>query len=71
VIALKTKFGIRLKELRLAAGLTQEEVAESTSLTIESISNMERGLYGPKFSNLEKIADAIGVEVKELFEFIE
>ncbi len=67
--ALKVQFGKRLKFLRKQSDLTQEQLAESTGLTIESISNIERGLFGPKFDNLEKIAAAIDVEVKELFEF--
>jgi transcriptional regulator with XRE-family HTH domain len=66
---LKTQFGRRLRILRKQADLTQEDLAESTGLTIESISNMERGIFGPKFDNLEKIAKIIGVEVKELFNF--
>ena len=66
---LKTQFGRRLRVLRKRADLTQEELAESTGLTIESISNIERGIFGPKFDNLEKIAKVIGVEVKELFDF--
>jgi len=66
---LKTKFGHRLRVLRKQAGLTQEQLAEDVGLTIESISNIERGLYGPTFNNLEKIADTINVEVKALFEF--
>ena len=67
--ALKVQFGKRLKFLRKQSNLTQEQLAESTGLTIESISNIKRGLFGPKFDNLEKIAAAIGVEVQELFEF--
>jgi len=67
--ALKVQFGKRLKFLRKRLDLTQEQLAESTGLTIESISNIDRGLFGPKFDNLEKIAAAIGVEVQELFEF--
>lgn len=66
---LKTQFGRRLRVLRKRADLTQEELAEATGLTIESISNIERGIFGPKFDNLEKIAKVIGVEVKELFDF--
>lgn len=66
---LKQNFGIRLHELRLAAEMTQEELADEIGVTVESISNMERGIYGPKFDNLEKIADVLGIPVKELFEF--
>ena len=66
---LKTQFGHRLRVLRKQSHLTQEDLAESTGLTIESISNIERGIFGPKFDNLEKIAKVINVEVKELFDF--
>ena len=69
VASLKKQFGQRLKTLRKQAGITQEQLAETTGLTIESISNIERGLHGPTFANLEKIAKAINVEVKALFNF--
>lgn len=66
---LKVQFGKRLQQLRTEVGMTQEQLADKTQLTVESISNMERGLYGPKFENLEKIAAVLKVQVKELFEF--
>ena len=66
---LKKNFGLKLQELRQQAGLTQEELAVQVGLSVESISNMERGVFGPKFDNLEKISYSLGVEVKELFDF--
>ncbi|VAX07880.1 hypothetical protein MNBD_GAMMA26-2356 [hydrothermal vent metagenome] len=66
---LKTQFGRKLRLLRMQVDLTQEQLAEQVGLTIESISNIERGIFGPKFDNLEKIANALNVEVKELFDF--
>lgn len=66
---LKTEFGRRLQTLRRNAGITQEQLADKTGLTMESISNIERGLFGPKFENLEKIATVLDVPVKELFDF--
>ena len=67
--SLKTQFGNKLKSLRMEKGLTQEQLADATELSIESISNMERGIFGPRFNNLEKIAAALNVEVVRLFEF--
>ena len=52
---LKAQFGKRLQQLRRRAGISQEKLADATGLTVESISNMERGVFGPKFDNLEKI----------------
>ncbi len=66
---LKVQFGTRLKLLRVERGITQEQLADATDLTIESISNMERGLFGPRFDNLEKIAAALELEVHQLFQF--
>lgn len=68
---LKILFGKRLQTLRKQAGMTQEQLAIQTGVTVESISNIERGLFGPRFENLEKIADVLGVEVKDLFDFDE
>ena len=67
--SLKTRFGNKLKSLRTQKRLTQEQLADATELSIESISNMERGIFGPRFNNLEKIAAALNVEVVRLFEF--
>jgi transcriptional regulator with XRE-family HTH domain len=67
--SLKTRFGNKLKSLRTQKGLIQEQLADATELSIESISNIERGIFGPRFNNLEKIAAALNVEVVRLFEF--
>ena len=67
--SLKRRFGSRLKSLRTGRGLTQEQLADATELSIESISNMERGIFGPRFDNLEKIASALNIEVRQLFDF--
>ena len=66
---LKKDFGKRLQALRLEAEMTQEELADDIGVTVESISNIERGVFGPKFDNLEKIAAVLKIEVKELFDF--
>lgn len=68
---LKKQFGKRLKIIRLAAKMTQEQLADSVGVTIESISNIERGIHGPSFDTLEKIADVLKVSVKNLFMFDE
>lgn len=69
--SLKIQFGKRLRTLRKRAGLTQDQLAESINVSVETVSNMERGIHGPKFDNLEKIANVMGLEVKTLFNFNE
>lgn len=66
---LKMAFGKRLRALRKQAGLSQEQLAEKIDMTIESVSNMERGIHGPKFETSEKIAKVLNIAVTELFTF--
>ncbi len=66
---LKKQFGERLQELRQRAGISQEQLADAIGVTVISVSNMERGIFGPRFDNLEKIARTLKVPVKTLFEF--
>ncbi len=64
-------FGKRIRFLRRRAGLTQERLAEAARLSPVSISNIERGLHAPSFRRLRDIADALHVDVHELFIFDE
>ncbi len=66
---LKAQFGKRLQQLRRQAGISQEGLADAIGVTVESVSNMERGIFGPRFDNLEKIARVLKVPVRALFEF--
>lgn len=69
MVQLKEDFGKRLQALRIESDITQEQLADDVGLTVESISNIERGIFGPKFENLEKIARSLNIPVKELFDF--
>jgi transcriptional regulator with XRE-family HTH domain/DNA-binding CsgD family transcriptional regulator len=56
-----TRFGERLRELRRAAGLTQEELAEATGLTARSIRDLEQGRRErPHRRTVELLASALG-----------
>ena len=53
-------FGEVLKHERLAAGLTQEELAERASLSARAISDLERGVkQTPRRQTMELLADAL------------
>lgn len=66
---LKKKFGKRVKELRKSRGLTQEKIAELINIEPPNISKMESGTHFPLPENIEKLAKALDVEVKDLFDF--
>jgi transcriptional regulator with XRE-family HTH domain len=54
--------------LRVAAGLSQEELAERSSLHRTYVSSVERGRRNISLANIYSIADALGVDVRKLFE---
>ncbi len=68
-LELKKQFGLRLLFLRKKAGLSQKELGEALGLSEGTMSKVERGVHGPKFDNLDVIAEVLGVEVWELFKF--
>jgi len=58
------KLGILLKEERLKAGITQEELAHKAHTTKSAISRLETQMTDMKLSTLERIAHALGKEVE-------
>lgn len=58
---------LRLKELRLAAGLTQADLAEKINVKQASISLWESGENVPTTDKLPALAEIFGVSISELF----
>ena len=54
-------FGENLKKARLAAGLTQTELAKRTGVTERSIYNYEKNSRAPKIDVAERFAQVLGV----------
>ena len=67
--AFKKQFGKRIKEIRKNKGLTQEQIAEKIGIEPPNVSKLESGMHFPLPENIEKIAKALNVDVKELFDF--
>lgn len=61
--------GQRIKELRKRNGMTQAGLAEQIGMETTNLCKLENGGQMPKEENIEKIARALKVNVKELFEF--
>jgi DNA-binding XRE family transcriptional regulator len=55
------RLGARLRELRLAAGLTQAELARRTGIHRPNIARVEAGRHTPSLETLARLANAIGV----------
>ena len=59
-------FGQRVRELRQAAGFSQEELAERCGLHRTYIGGIERGERNPSYANLLRVADALELRLSSL-----
>lgn len=60
------RFGDRLKEVRQAAGVSQERLAELAGLHRTYVSTVERGLRNISLLNIQKLAEALDVSLADL-----
>ncbi len=62
-------FGAKIKEYRIKRNLTQWELSGLVEVDQKHISRIECGKSFPSAKVLEKLAEALKVEPKDLFEF--
>ena len=58
-----------LKIRRKQAGISQEELARQTGISLTLIRDIERKAANPTLSSLAKIADAFDISIAELLDF--
>jgi predicted ATPase/transcriptional regulator with XRE-family HTH domain len=66
-------FGDLLRQFRVAAGLTQEELAARSTVSVRTISDLERGLRRrPQHETLRLLTDALGLgdDARQRFETV-
>ena len=61
--------GQRIRAIRKAKGWTQEVLGSKADISYKFVGEIERGQQNPSFDTLVKIADAMGIELSELFRF--
>lgn len=66
---LSVQVGKRIKELREARNMKQVELADLIDMEATNLSKLEKGVHLPKEDNLNKITNALNVDIKELFDF--
>lgn len=66
---LRQKFGKRLRKLRTEAKLSQEELGVKAQIHRTYIGAIERGEQNISIDNIEKIAKALKLSPKDLFDF--
>ena len=64
----RKKFGKRIRVLRLEIGWTQEFLADRAGIHPTYLGGIERGTRNVSFDNIQKIADALDVNLSRLFE---
>ena len=62
VVDMKTK----VRELRMAAGLTQQQLAERVYVSARTIISIEKEQYSPSLMLAYRMAEIFGVSVEEL-----
>jgi transcriptional regulator with XRE-family HTH domain len=58
--------GHRLRQLRVERALTLRVLAERSGVSYDTINKLELGQRPARLSTIRKLADALGVEPKEL-----
>ena len=64
---LRVLFGDRVRELRLASGLKQDEFADKCGFARSYMSRIETGGANPSLDAIQTIATALRVSVRDLF----
>ena len=59
--------GVRLKEVRTEAGLTQAELADLVGVSRKTINTVENGVFVPSTLLALKLAAALKTSVEDLF----
>jgi DNA-binding XRE family transcriptional regulator len=70
-VDVKLKIGQRIKELRDAKGMAQKDLAYAADLDRSYIASIENGQRNVSIVNIEKIAKAFGVTLKDFFNYAE
>jgi transcriptional regulator with XRE-family HTH domain len=57
---------VRLREVREELGYSQKELSDKTGVALSTISGIELGKHKARPATLRKLADAMGVDIREI-----
>lgn len=63
--------GLRIRDLRRAQGLSQEDLADKCGVHRTFMGTVERGESNLSFSNIFKVASTLGISLSALFEGVD
>jgi putative transcriptional regulator len=58
--------GHRIRQLRNARGLTQQQLANLVNVTVKAVSMWEGGLRAPYLSTAVRLADVLGTTIDDI-----
>lgn len=62
-----SQIGLKIKEFRLQAGLTQEKLAEELGITFQQVQKYERGVTKVNLEKLQQLAIVLKVPISAFF----
>ncbi len=65
---IKQRFGVKIKELRKLKGLSQEKLANLAEIDRTYLPTIEKGERNVSIEVIEKLAKALDIKVKDLFD---
>jgi transcriptional regulator with XRE-family HTH domain len=65
------ELGLRIRDLRRAKGLSQEDLADKCGVHRTFMGTVERGESNLSFSNILKVASTLGISLSALFEGVD
>jgi transcriptional regulator with XRE-family HTH domain len=68
---IRERFGDAVRDRREALALTQEEFADRAGIHRTYLSDIERGTRNVSLINIERLSDALAIELSELFRSVE
>jgi transcriptional regulator with XRE-family HTH domain len=68
-ISILNAVGAKIRDIRKQKGLSQEQLGEKASFHFSYIGGVERGEKNISLLNLEKIAEALDVQIYDLFSY--
>jgi transcriptional regulator with XRE-family HTH domain len=63
------EFGLNLRKIRLSKKLSQEELANSSDVSLPQITRIERGIVNPTLCTIKSLAIGLNIKTNELFDF--
>ena len=63
------EFGINLRKIRVSKNFSQEDLSNSSDVSLPQITRIERGTVNPTLCTIKALAIGLNINIKELFDF--